>query len=146
MDKSNSDIDFHILSSLRRNQERIQSQSKLGKHRAKYFGELALSHKVATHKSKQYEQRQLLSSLDPQELAVVSSLGGTLSPLRAPASVQQSPIIHRGYASENQLRNDSKVGRDDDLSYMEGVYQGGRGTGMSKLSHDMYIEKKRMCN
>lgn len=137
MDKSNSDIEVHILSSLRRNQERIESNRKLGKHRAKYFGELALSHKVAVHKSKQNDQRQLLSRVNPQDLALVSSLGITLSPgrspLRSPASVhaQQSPLrkYDHDYDDDYDYDNDYQLEEEggqgdwdgDDLRYMEGA-------------------------
>ena len=73
MDKDSS-LQVHVLNSLRRNQERIESQtSKLGKHRAKYFGELALSQKVAAHKNKQHGQLELLSKIDPANLLGSSS-------------------------------------------------------------------------
>jgi hypothetical protein len=115
---SNLDIEVHILSSLCRNQERIQSQSKLGKHRAKYFGELALSQKVTAHKNKQLDQQEILQRVDfENNLDYFSSKDTQLFPTKSVSSIHhQLPIRESVY---------DVFGEEEDLRHQREAYTAG---------------------
>lgn len=76
MEKSSSasNLELHVVNSLRRNQERIQTHNKLGKNRAKYFGEIALSHRVAVNENKRHDQLQTLEC-EGSQLAYEHAMG-----------------------------------------------------------------------
>ena len=99
------DIEVHALSSLRRNQQRADVQCKLGKHRAKYFGELILSQKVNAQNNKQNVMRNLLSRVEPDDLHQLTSLDGIMSPQKSLAHDVQLLDSDSGTDNENVPEN-----------------------------------------